>query len=258
MSAMTVLRRAGAFGAIAAALAAAPAAAQTAHVGVLYTNNDDGDTDVYGAEGAASFDLGAALGGQVDGALGSIDIGGDSAFGWRLNGHLFYTMDAVRIGGVFGGYSSEFDGSSTIDGSHFGVEGQYWFSRASLGASAIWGSADNVISTELDYNNFDFSADFYPTDNFVLGVNYGVGSVENAVGNEADTTSYGFDGEWQFASHPISLLAGYQHYELDDTPIETEAWTIGARWNWGGSLMERDRAGFRSSPAGAPERFIGF
>jgi hypothetical protein len=56
---------------------------------------------------------------------------------------------------------------------------------------------------------------------------------------------------------PVSLLAGYTHWELDDVPVESEAFTIGARWNWGGTLVERDRAGFRNTASSVVGRYFG-
>ena len=114
-----------------------------------------------------------------------------------------------------------------------------------------------MISPDIEYNNYDLNGDFYITDNFVVGATYGVGSLENA-GGEADTTNYGLSAEWQFGSMPLSLLAGYQHWELDDIDYETDALTVGVRWNFGGSLIERDRAGVRNTPANLITRYIGF
>jgi hypothetical protein len=58
------------------------------------------------------------------------------------------------------------------------------------------------------------------------------------------------NGEFQFTGAPFSIAAGYRHFEVNDEDISVDAFTVGGRWNWGGTLMERDKAGFRHSPGG--------
>ncbi len=244
------------FSALALAFAVAPAMAETGHVGVGYANNDESDVEVWGVEAASSYGFGDAFGAQIDGAIGSADDGFDSYTSWRASGHLFYNVGDFRVGAVVGGSQVNTPGNEP-QSFHWGVEGQYWFDRVSLGANAVWGDADWIISPSIDYDNYDLSADFYATDNFLIGANYGVGSLDNGT-SEADTTSYGVDAEWKFDSSPVSILAGYQHWEIDGSSAEADGWTIGARWNWGESLLARDRAGFRNSPGGLVDRFFGF
>jgi len=238
--------------AIAIALMTAPAMAQTGHIGAAYSSNDDAEQDAYAIEGAAAFAFSEAFGAQIDGALGEVD----DDMAWDINGHLFYTIGAFRVGGVFGAAGID-TGGGEPSSSHWGIEGQYWFDRFALSGSAITGDGEFIISPDLEYTNYDLNGDFYLTDNFVIGGTYGVGTVDNG-GSEADTTSYSIDAEWQLSALPLSFLAGFQHWEIDDTPVETDAWTIGARWNWGGTLIERDRAGVRNTPAGIIDRFLGY
>lgn len=241
--------------ALALAFAATPALAQTGHIGATYSNNDDAELDVWAVEGASTFAFSEHVGAQLDGNIASYDDGGDSNIGWRLNGHLFFNAGAWRAGGLFGTSSIDADGIEP-KATHWGVEGQYDFGRIVLGASAIWGDADGIISPQLDYDNIDFNGAFYVTDNFVLGGTYAFGSLDNG-GSEVDTTNYGIDAEYQLSGAPISLLASWQHWEIDDVPVESEGFTIGARWNWGGTLKERDGAGFRNTPSSVLERFFG-
>ena len=87
---------------MALAFAATPALAQTGHVGLSYTSNDDFEYDTTAIEGAAAFAFGENFGAQIDGNIASVDDGGDSETGYRVNGHLFYNAGAARIGGLFG------------------------------------------------------------------------------------------------------------------------------------------------------------
>lgn len=245
--------------AIAFALMAAPAMAQTGHVGGAYTTNDEGDTDGFVVEGAAAFGVSNSIGMQVDGGFALLDSNGDDFTGYEINGHLFYTAGAARFGGLFGAAGGEYDGGGGNDPSttHWGVEGQYTLNRVVLGASAIWGDAEWIISPDIEYENYDFHGDFYATENFVIGANYGVGTLDNG-GGDADTSTYGVSGEWQFSTMPISLVAGYQHWEIEDAPVESETLSLGVRWNWGGTLQARDAAGFRHSPNGLIGSYVGF
>lgn len=240
--------------AIAIACAVTPAMAQTGHVGASYTSNDDFNYDTFAVEGAAAFAWGEHIGAQVDGNIGSYDDSSDNRMGYRVNGHLFYNGGAFRAGGLFGYSTIDYSGIAP-ETTHWGVEGQYNFGRFVLGASAIWGQAEGLLTPEQDYENIDLNGAFYVTDNFVVGGRYAFGSLDN--GSEIDTTNYSLDAEYQLSSTPISFVASWQHWELNDVPIESEGITIGARWNFGGTLKERDGAGFRYTPSSILEQFFG-
>lgn len=254
-----MIKKFAALSAVALTAAAAPAFAQTGHIGVAYAdNNGIADASIWGGEGAATFDLGPSFGVQVDGAVGSASSEGSDNLAWRINGHAFYNYGGFRVGVVAGEAKVNADVGNEPEASHWGIEGQYWFDRVSVGASAIWGNSDWLISPHIDYHNYDLNAAFYATDNFVIGASYGVGQVDNGVTSAADTHNYSIDAEWQLNEHPISFTAGYNHWEIDDTSVDAQAWTVGVRWNWGGNLMTRDRAGFRTSPRTLLDRFFGF
>lgn len=243
--------------ALALAFAAAPAFAQTGHVGASYTSNDDFDYDTIAIEGATTFGFSENIGAQLDGNIASVDGGGDGEFAYRVNGHLYYNSGAFRVGGLFG-YSTVDTGGIEPQATHWGLEGHYDFGQFTLGAGAIWGDAEGIISPKLDYENVELRGAYYFTDNFVVGARYGFGSIDNGISGSADTTDYTLDAEYQFSSTPISLTAGWQHWELNDLPVETDSFTIGARWNFGGAtLKDRDGAGFRYTSRSILEQFFG-
>ena len=74
------------------------------------------------------------------------------------------------------------------------------------------------------------------------GGDFGFGSIEGG-GPDTDVSTIGLGGEYQFASAPISVFGGYRHSEIDDVDIESDALTIGVRYNFGGSLFDRNRSG---------------
>lgn len=45
------------------------------------------------------------------------------------------------------------------------------------------------------------------------------------------------------ATLPISIFGGYQRSEVDEANIEVDSLGIGVRYNWGGTLFDRDRSG---------------
>lgn len=242
--------------ALALAFASVPALAQSGHIGGVYASNSDIDFDVWGVEGSSSYNLNDSVSVKVDGGLASYDDGFDSNLGWRLNGHIFYNAGDFRIGAVAGTAQLDSSGNNPT-ASHWGLEGQYWFDRVAVSGSATWGSTDWIISPNIDFSNYDISADFYATNNLVIGATYGVGSADNGA-TDADTTNYAIDAEWKFDNSPVSVVGGFNHWEIQDTPVQSEAWTIGVRWNWGEDLKARDHADFRHSAQGLIGRFIGF
>ena len=51
-------------------------------------------------------------------------------------------------------------------------------------------------------------------------------------------------GEYQFASTPVSLYAGYAHTKFDEADIAADQFTVGVRYNFGGQTLKgRDRSG---------------
>jgi hypothetical protein len=245
-----------------AVLAAPSAFAQTGHVGVHYGNSSiddtDADSNAFGVDGKAAVDLGGeGLGLQVDGAVDFVDSEGDEATLWGLNGHLFFGGDTWRLGGVAGTGNIEFDGGGEIGEWYAGGEGQVWFDRAVLSGSATWGNTDDFpVLGEVDTQNLDGHFDFYPTDNLVFGGTLAWGNLE-ALGGDVDTSALGVSGEFQFSDTPFSIAAGYRHWELDDTGLSVDSFVIGGRFNFGGTLMARDKAGFRHSPGGVVNRLFG-
>ena len=51
--------------------------------------------------------------------------------------------------------------------------------------------------------------------------------------------------EYQLASLPISFVGQYAHNEIDTDGFDgdSDVVSIGVRWNFGGTLIQRDRSG---------------
>ncbi len=222
--------------AAAALLTATPAMAQAGgHVG-LNLGNTDGDTDdVWQAEAAFGAASGS-IGYQVDGGFGSTDGDVDH---YTLAGHLYYNGDGWRLGGIVAQTSIDPDGSDSTNETAYGIEG-----TLNLGPSTVIGGSYTVGETEflvdLDSWNADVGLNWYLSDNFRVGGAYGVGNLD-AGGGDLDTTTIGVNAEWQPFTLPVSFRASYETFDLDVFG-DFETFTFGVRWNWGGTLRERDNA----------------
>jgi hypothetical protein len=82
----------------------------------------------------------------------------------------------------------------------------------------------------------------FPTDNFRLQGNVGWAQA-NFDSSDDNAVTYGVGGEYQFDAMPISIALGYGHTELNDANADVDAWSASVRYNWGGTLRERDRNG---------------
>lgn len=248
------------FGA-AALLAAAPgvAMAQTGYVDLSYQNSNvevgpfEGEGDGWTAGGATAFDLGG-LGAQIDGQIGNFeaDGGGDTDV-WNVGGHLFSRQSAGLIGG-FVSYGNIDVGAADAGFWTVGVEGQYYLQRTTLNGAVSYSEGDDDLDANL--TAVDLGLKHFVTDNFSLDGGIGFGNIEGG-GGDVDAMTLGFGGEYQFAAMPISLFGGYNRAEIDDIDTTSDTFNIGVRYNWGGSLFDRDRSGANLGRGGGLGRYAG-
>jgi hypothetical protein len=229
--------------ALIAVVAPGVASAQTGYVGLGYANVDmeDSDSDGFFGEGVVAFDAGA-LGVQLDARVGTLDSddNGDTDF-WNIGGHVYDRGQQWLVGG-FASIGNTDSGAGDTDVWAVGAEVQYYMARTTVGGALTYSEADDA---DLDGYFIDGEVKHFYTDNFSLNANLGLGQVESN-GNDGDTWNAGVGAEYQFASAPVSIFGGYQHanIDLDGTDeSDVDAITIGARWNFGGTLIERDRSG---------------
>jgi hypothetical protein len=227
-----------AFGAVAALalMAAAPANAANGYVGAAYSRAEidtgfgDADVDQWGVEGAVAFNASKSLGLDLDAAYSDSDDT-DSVFGGTA--HLY----AKGAGYKFGGFVGLADVDETVWS--VGVEGQRNFGRVTLAGALGYAKADD---SDIDVIGADVEARFFLTDNFRLDGKLGYANLDGAGGDD-DLFSVGVGAEYQFAMAPVSLRVGYRHSEFDTANIDSDAFLVGVRYNWGGSLKDRDENG---------------
>lgn len=242
--------------AAAALFMATPAMAQSGgHVGLNFgnteTDTDDfdtwqGDVALGGAHGAVGF--------QVDGGFGSSDSGGTDVDHYTVAGHLYWNGGGWRLGGVVAHTTLDGDGDS-VGETVYGVEG-----TLDLGANAVllgsYTVGESEFIVDLDSSNADIGLNYYFTDNLRAGVNAGTGNLDAGSG-DFDSSSLGINAEWQPWAMPLSFRAAYNTFEVDDVFGDFETLTLGARWNWGGTLRERDNATPFDTRTGLYQRVYG-
>lgn len=244
-------------GAAAALAIAAPgiASAQSANVDLSYTNADsevgglDFDDDSFALSGAYSWGGNGGFGGQVDGVVSTTD---DDDTAVALGGHLFTRSTNHLVGGFARVGTFDPDIGADYDFWTLGAEGQWYLDRTTFDGALSYSEADDI---DTNLTALDLGVTHFVTDKFSFGGNVGVGEVEIA-GADADTIAYGFGAEYQFGV-PISIFGGWQHTEIDDFDTESDALTVGVRYDFGGTLLERNRAGAGLSRTTGIGRFAG-
>lgn len=211
-----------------ALMAAAPAHAEGGYVGGVYGNVDVGslgDADFYGVEGAFA---GANF--EIDGAFLDGDQSDSSV---SVAGHLFNRTDTH----LFGGFVSLSDASDSTTWTA-GLEGNLYFDNVTLAGAVAYGSNDDL---DADGYGINTEARFFLSENFRLQGALGWTAVDLGGGLDEDLMTYGVGGEYQFAGAPISLSLNWD--TVDGDTVDADTLSVGVRYNWGGSLLDRDRHG---------------
>ncbi len=238
--------------AAAALMMATPAMAGSGYVDVSYQSADA--FVLLGSQDFDTFSLGGsvALGSnvQLDGRYANFD-GSGSFDGFNIGGHVFSRGDHWLWGG-FIGYS---DIDSSSDEWMVAAETQFYMARTTISGALSY--TDSEFIGPLDFWALDGEVRHFVADNFSIQGNLGYGRIDS--GGSADTWSMGLGAEWQLESAPISIYGGYQRFDIDSAPDSTDAFGIGARWNFGGqTLFERNRSGASlNRPRGFIERLVG-
>jgi hypothetical protein len=223
-------------GAAALLALAAPgvAAAQSGYVGAVYSNTDvDGfdESDAYGAEGAVAFAGSGSIVFEIDAAVLDSE---DSDTGYGVTGHIYARNDSHLFGGFVG--IADSDDSTTWTA---GLEASKFFTDWTLAGALFYANNDDA---NADGYGVNAEARFFVHDNFRLQGNLGWATIDTSFGDD-DAYSYGVGGEYQFAAVPVSLALGYMRTELDEADFESDTISAAIRYNWGGTLRDRDRNG---------------
>lgn len=218
------------------AVAAAPAvaSAQTGYVGGVYNNVDVdglGDADAWGVEGSVFFPTSGSLGVEVDASVVDVE---DGDTGYSLAGHLFTRNDRYLFGGFVA--VSDSDSSTTVAG---GLEANKYYDRWTLNGSVFYGENDD---NNVDGYGVNVGASLFASDNLRFDVNLGWANVDAGAADD-DALAYGIGAEYQLDTVPVSFGASYARIELDDSNVDADVVGVVVRYNFGGTLFDRDRNG---------------
>ncbi|MGD9968080.1 MAG: hypothetical protein AB7T59_16290 [Hyphomonadaceae bacterium] len=244
-------------GAAAALTIAAPgvATAQSGYVDLGYANTEgevagiDVEGDGWQIGGATAWGGEGSVGVQLDATLGE----SEDTTSYNIGGHLFSRSDSYLFGGFANYGNVDPDGGSDFGLWSIGLETQWYMDRTTLDGALSYSDAEDIDAT---LTALDLGLTHFVTDNFSFGGNVGFGDLE-VLGADADVMAYGLNAEWQFASAPVSLFGGWNHAEIDDFNSDADTLSIGVRYNWGGSLIERNRSGASLARGGGLGRLGG-
>lgn len=236
----------GAAAALAVVAAPTVASAQaTGYIDLGYVNSSleqfgsDVDIDTVVANGVVAFDMNNGVGLQIDARIGNAEpeVGGDIDF-WSLGAHVYTRQNNWLFGGYVG-IGNVDGGGADSDEWTIALETQYYMNRTTFSGAVSYSEADDA---DLEATALDLGVQHFVTDNFAIGAYVGFGNIEST-GADTDVTTIGVQAEWQMATLPISIFGGYQRNDVDDAGIEVDSFNIGVRYNWGGTLYDRNRSG---------------
>ena len=237
-------------GAAALLALAAPsiASAQSGYVGLSYSQNDDTEIDSLSLNGSVA--LGSNF--QLDGGYAQLETNADDADTYNIGGHLF-TRGANWLWGGYLGYNSTDAGGDSLDEWIAAGQVQYYADRTTFSGDLSYSQSEFLV--DIDQWALDGEARYFVTDNFSLQGNLGYFEASADGGGDLDGTNYGVGAEWQLTGAPISIYGGWQQVDIDGN--DSSSLGIGARWNFGGTLFERNRSGAGlSRPTGFLERVL--
>jgi len=240
-------------GAAAALAIVAPgvASAQSGYVDLGFASTDAGTSDIDTTQigGAYAWGGNGTVGFQIDGLIGTheYDAGGDVDT-YNLGGHVFVRDTGHLIGGFVNFGSADFGGVFDYDYYTLGAEGAIYMSRTTLNGTLSWSDSSDL---DTSLTALDLGLTHFVTDNFSIGGNVGFGEIDGG----SDFTGFGIGGEYQFASFPVSLYGGWNTTDYDG--FEADTLSLGVRYNFGGTLFDRDRSGASQSRNGGFGRLGG-
>jgi hypothetical protein len=224
-------------GAAAVLAMAAPSVASaqaTGYVGAIYANSDtDGadDSDAWGAEGAVAFAGSGSIVFEIDASVIEPDEGDTAS---AIAGHVYARNDSHLFGG-FVGISNAEDSDTWFAG----LEANKYFDNWTLAGAVVYANNDDASADGWGVN---VEGRVFLSDNFRLNANAGWATIDSDFGDD-DAMQFGVGGEYQFDMIPVSIALGYTHTDFDDADFEVDTVAVALRYNWGGTLRDRDRNG---------------
>ena len=192
------------------------------------------DGEAYTLDGSVALQTAPNWTVTLSGAAVSTDTGaGDDTTG-AANAALTYAGSDWRAGGFIGAGESSGETLWAVGG-----VAQKHIGDVTLVGTAGYGQIDGV---DADLWGARGDIRYFVSDTFRINGGVGVARID-AGAADADLWTIGAGGEYQFASTPWSVFAGYEHSEADDLDLTADTVKVGVRFGFGGDLKARDRSG---------------
>jgi hypothetical protein len=220
------------------ALPGVAAADATGYVGLDYGNvhvQHGGSDDGWGASGAVAFSGSSSISFEVD--AGAFDPNShDSQTVSNIAGHVYTRNDDYLFGGFVG-----YQHADHVNAWSAGLEANKYFDNWTLAGAVLYEKSDDLHEDAWGAN---VQGRIFASDNFRVDLDAGWTDVNPDVGSHIGVWNAGAGAEYQFTQLPISIGAHYEHLDSDKSSFEAEDVVMASvRWNFGGSLKERDRHG---------------
>lgn len=225
-----------------AAFAAAPAFAQTApsgSVGLTWNqveadagSNFEADTYTFdGVVAGPTFgEWTVTLGGNMSWVDGSIDD--DKAFSGQV--HVTRDFNGLRAGAFAG--AADAAGETLLTA---GAEVQKYFDKATVTGVVSYGSIDDL---DADIWSVGVNAGYYVLPSLRVNAAAGFSAIDIS-GFDTDAYNYGVGAEYEIAGTPMSVYGGWDRTTLNDADLDVDTFAVGLRFNFGGTLQQRERSG---------------
>lgn len=240
------------------------------------TSKIDQNTNGYYFDGAISVPVTSLIGVQGDLAYGNsathlketFSSGSPDQFGFHDDGtvatvHVF-ARTADWLAGAFVGENDS--GEGTLKGG--GVEGQYYMGPFTFEGSL--GAATQSLGFDFFGSGFQphmiavrVGARYFVSPDFVVGVHAGYMDGDTTFHEDSSLSedfqapglfTVGVGGEYKVPGQPVTVTLNYEHGDSSTHVTDNEGLdehlkligddvSVGVRWNFGGSLLERDRHG---------------
>lgn len=236
--------------AVAATFLAAPAfaAEATGSVGLTAATTDisaggsSGDFQSYALDGSAAFKAGDAWSITLQGEAAQNDGDLDGS-AYAVGAGLTYAGADWRVGPTVSYADSDSTSMWTV-----GAVAQKYLDKVTLSGGVNYGNVDDL---DVDLWSVGGEVRYFVSDNFRLngGLSWAQAS---ASGGDADGWAAGVGGEYQFAGTGWSITGGYSHAEASDFDLDSDTFSLGVRYSFGGDLKARDRSGADLGVGGNP------
>lgn len=122
----------------------------------------------------------------------------------------------------------------------FGAVAQKYFDRATVSGVASYSSV-----YDLDIYAIKADAAYYPMEALRLNAGLEYQTIDLSWGSNLDTYGVNAGAEYQIKTSPYTVFANYSYADIKDLDVEENAIKVGVRYNFGGTLQSRDKAGTR-------------